>query len=182
MATKTKWEIDSSHSEIGFKVKHLMMINVKGVFTEFNSSIYTTGDDLTSAEIDFWINPNSLETNDEKRDTHLKSQDFFDTKHHKEITFRSNTVERHNDNNYELWGDLAIRGISRRIKLNVELEGIQKDPWGNEVAGVRVSGEINRKDWELNWNAPLETGGVLVGDTVHINCEIELKKQVAEPA
>ncbi len=182
MAAKTKWEIDSSHSEIAFKVKHLMMINVKGVFTEFNSSIYTTGDDIATAEIDFWMNPNSLKTNDEKRDAHLKSEDFFDTKHHKEITFRSNTVDKKDDNHYELWGDLTIRGITKRIKLDVQFEGIQKDPWGNEVAGLSVEGEINRKDWELNWNAPLETGGVLVGDKVNIECELELRKQVAEPA
>jgi polyisoprenoid-binding protein YceI len=182
MATKTKWEIDSSHSEIAFKVKHLMMINVKGVFKEFNSSIYTTGNDLTTAEIDFWMNPNSLETNDEKRDEHLRSSDFFDTKNHKEITFRSNTVEKKDDSHYELWGDLTIKGITKRIKLDVEFEGMQKDPWGNEVAGVSVNGKINRKDWELNWNAPLETGGVLVGDTVNIECELELKKQVEEPA
>jgi polyisoprenoid-binding protein YceI len=182
MATKTKWEIDGSHSEIAFKVKHLMMINVKGMFTEFNSSIYTTGDDFTTAEIDFWMDPNSLKTNDEKRDAHLKSEDFFNTKEHKEITFRSNTIQKKDDSEYELWGDLAIKGITKKIKLDVELEGIQKDPWGNEVAGVSIKGEINRKDWELNWNTTLETGGVLVGDKVHINCELELKKQVEQPA
>lgn len=182
MASKTKWEIDSSHSEIAFKVKHLMMINVKGVFTEYNSSIYTIGDDLTTAEIDFWMNPNSLKTNDEKRDAHLRSEDFFDVQHHKEITFRSNTVEKKDDNSYELWGDLTIKGITKRIKLNVEFEGVQKDPWGNEVAGINIHGKINRKDWELNWNTTLESGGVLVGDTVNINCELELKKQVEEPA
>ncbi len=182
MATKTKWEIDSSHSEIAFKVKHLMMINVKGLFTEFNSSIYTTGDDLTTAEIDFWMNPNSLKTNDEKRDAHLRSEDFFDTKHHKEITFRSNTVEKKDDNSYELWGDLTIKGITKRIKLDVEFEGVQKDPWGNEVAGLNISGKISRKDWQLNWNTTLENGGVLVGDTVNIDCELELKKQVEELA
>ncbi|HSN09238.1 MAG TPA: YceI family protein [Hanamia sp.] len=180
MEKKTKWLIDNSHSEITFKVKHLMIINVKGVFTEYNSSIYTTGDDLTTAEIDFWMNPNSLKTNDEKRDAHLRSEDFFDTKHHKEITFRSNTVEKKNDNGYELWGDLTVKGITKRIKLDLEFEGIQKDPWGNEVAGVSVKGEINRKDWELNWNTPLESGGVLVGDIVHIDCELELKKQVEQ--
>jgi polyisoprenoid-binding protein YceI len=182
MATKTKWEIDSSHSEIAFKVKHLMIMNVKGEFTEFNSSIYTTGDDLTTAEIDFWMDPNSLKTNDEKRDEHLRSEDFFDTKNHKEITFRSNTVEKKDDKHFEMWGDLTIKGITKRIKLNVEVEGIQKDPWGNTVAGVKVNGTINRKDWELNWNTTLESGGVLVGDTVQIDCEVELKKQVEVPA
>jgi len=182
MATKTKWVIDPSHSEVSFKVKHLMMINVKGVFTEYNASIYTTGDDFTTAEIDFWMNPNSLKTNDEKRDQHLRSSDFFDVEHHKEITFTSDTIEKKGDDEYEFWGNLTIKGITKKIKLNVEYGGIQKDPWGNEVAGVHITGKINRKDWELNWNAALESGGVLVGDTVNIDCELELKKEVEEPA
>ncbi|HEU5364606.1 MAG TPA: YceI family protein, partial [Hanamia sp.] len=104
MATKTKWTIDPSHSEIAFKVKHLMIVNVKGVFTEYNASIYTNDDDFTTAEFDFWMNPNSLKTNDEKRDAHLRSADFFDIEHHKEITFRSNTIEKTGEDEYELWG------------------------------------------------------------------------------
>jgi len=177
MATKTKWTIDPSHSEIAFKVKHLMIVNVKGVFTEYNASIYTNGDDFTTAEFDFWMNPNSLKTNDEKRDAHLRSADFFDTEHHKEITFRSNTIEKTGDDEYELWGDLTIKGITKKIKLNVEFGGIQKDPWGGQRAGFTITGKVNRKDWELNWNAALESGGVLVGDNVNIACEVELVKQ-----
>ena len=177
MATKTKWTIDPSHSEIAFKVKHLMIVNVKGVFTEYNASIYTNGDDFTTAEFDFWMNPNSLKTNDEKRDAHLRSADFFDTEHHKEITFRSNTIEKTGEDEYELWGDLTIKGITKKIKLNVEFGGIQKDPWGGERAGFTITGKVNRKDWELNWNAVLESGGVLVGDNVNIACEVELVKQ-----
>lgn len=177
MATKTKWTIDPSHSEIAFKVKHLMIVNVKGVFTEYNASIYTIDDDFTTAEFDFWMNPNSLKTNDEKRDAHLRSADFFDTEHHKEITFRSNTIEKTGEDEYELWGDLTIKGISKKIKLNVEFGGIQKDPWGGERAGFAITGKVNRKDWELNWNAVLESGGVLVGDNVNIACEVELVKQ-----
>jgi polyisoprenoid-binding protein YceI len=177
MATKTKWTIDPSHSEIAFKVKHLMIVNVKGVFTEYNASIYTNADDFTTADFDFWMNPNSLKTNDDKRDAHLRSADFFDTEHHKEITFRSNTIEKTDDDTYELWGDLTIKGITKKIKLEVEFGGIQKDPWGGERAGFTITGKVNRKDWELNWNAVLESGGVLVGDTVNIACEVELVKQ-----
>ena len=176
MATKTKWEIDPAHSEISFKVKHLMIINVKGQFTEYNADIVTTDDDFSSAEIDFWMNPNSLKTNDEKRDAHLRSADFFDVEHHKEITFRSDTIEKKGDDEYELWGNLTIKGFSKKIKLDVEYSGIQKDPWGNEVAGVSITGKINRKDCDFNWNAALESGGVLVGDMVTIACDIELKK------
>jgi polyisoprenoid-binding protein YceI len=182
MSTKTKWVIDPAHSEISFKVKHLMMINVKGSFTEYNASIYTTGDDFLTAEIDFWMNPNSLKTNDEKRDAHLRSSDFFDVEHHKEITFQSDTIEKKEDDVYELWGNLTIKGITKKIKLNVEYSGIQKDPWGSEVAGVSITGKINRKDWELNWNAALESGGVLVADTVNIICELELKKDAEQTA
>ena len=178
MATKTRWVIDPSHSEIAFKVKHLMIVNVKGVFTEYNASIYTTGDDFLTAEVDFWMNPNSLKTNDEKRDAHLRSADFFDIEHHKEITFTSNTIEAiGGDGSYELWGDLTIRGITKKIRLDVEFGGIIKDPWGTERAGITLNGKVNRKDWELNWNTTLEAGGVLVGDTVTISCEVELIKQ-----
>ena len=114
MATKTKWEIDHTHSEIAFKVKHLMIVNVKGVFTEYNASIYTIDDNFMTVEFDFWMNPDSLKTNDEKRDEHLRSADFFDTAHHKEITFRSNTIEKTGDDKYELWGNLTIKGITKK--------------------------------------------------------------------
>lgn len=178
MSTKTKWVIDPIHSEISFKVKHLMIVNVKGVFTEYNASIYTVGDDFLTAEVDFWMNPDSLETKDSNRDAHLKSTDFFDTAHHKEITFTSNTIEKvDGDGSYELWGELSIKGITKKIKLGVEFGGVVKDPWGAEKAGIAINGKINRKDWQLNWNTPLEAGGVLVGDTVNISCEIELQKQ-----
>ena len=200
MATKTKWVIDPSHSEISFKVRHLMITNIKGVFTEYNASIYTTGEDFMTAEADFWMNPNSLKTNDEKRDQHvgeLREVAFtlhevvlvaavgvaravgvvLEEEHHKEITFRTNTIEQKDDDSYELWGNLTIKGITKKIRLDVEFGGIEKDPWGGERAGIVISGKINRKDWDLNWNTALESGGVLVGDTVTINCEVELVKQ-----
>lgn len=178
MATKTKWVIDPEHSEISFKVKHLMITNVKGVFTEYEANIVTTGDDFLTAEIDFWMNPASLETNVENRNVHLKSGDFFDVEHHKEITFRGNTIESvDHDGSYELWGDLTIKGITKKIKLDVEFGGVIKDPWGAEKAGFEINGKVNRKDWGLNWNTALESGGFLVGDTVTISCEIELLKQ-----
>lgn len=177
MSTKTKWVIDPTHSEIAFKVKHLMIVNVKGVFTEYNASIYTTGDDFKTAEIDFWMNPASIQTGDEKRDAHLKSADFFDVEKHKEITFTGNTIENvDNDGSFELWGELTIKGITKKVKLDVEFGGVIKDPWGAEKAGFTINGKINRRDWELNWNAALEAGGVLVGDTVNISCEVELYK------
>jgi polyisoprenoid-binding protein YceI len=178
VSTKTKWGIDPAHSEIAFKVKHLMITNVKGVFREFDASIYTTNEDFMTAEIDFWLNPASVNTGDEKRDAHLKSPDFFDVENHKQITFTGNTYEKvDNDGSYELYGDLTVKGITKRIKLDVEFGGVMKDPWGNEKAGFTLNGKINRKDWGLNWNAALEAGGVLVSDEVRISCEVQLVKQ-----
>jgi polyisoprenoid-binding protein YceI len=177
--TKTKWAIDSAHSEIAFKVKHLMITNVKGVFKEYEASIYTTGDDFLTSEVDFWMNPASVDTGDAKRDEHMRSADFFDVEHYKEITFTGNSYEKKDDENYVLWGDLTIKGITKRIKLDVEFAGVMKDPWGNQKAGFSINGKINRKDWGLNWNAALEAGGFLVSDTVNISCEVQLIK-VAE--
>ena|ERR1035437_3140750 len=175
---KTKWGIDTVHSEVAFKVKHLMISNVKGVFKEFDASIYTTGEDFMTSEIDFWLNPASIDTGAADRDAHLKSADFFDVEKHKQITFIGDSCEKvDNDGSYTLWGNLTIKGITKKIKLDVEFGGIMKDPWGNEKAGFTINGKINRKDWELNWNAALEAGGVLVGDEIKISCDIELIKQ-----
>jgi len=175
---KTKWGIDPTHSEIAFKVKHLMITNVKGVFKEFDASIYTTGEDFMTSEIDFWMNPASIETGVADRDAHLKSPDFFDVENYKQIHFLGNTYEKvDNDGSYTLWGDLTIKDITQQVKLDVEFGGVMKDPWGNEKAGFTINGKINRKDWDLTWNAALESGGVLVGDSVNISCEIELVKQ-----
>ncbi|MEO8151143.1 MAG: YceI family protein [Bacteroidia bacterium] len=181
MVTKSKWVIDPSHTEIAFKVKHLMITNIKGVFTNYDASIYTTGSDLMTAEVDFWMDPASVDTGDEKRDAHLISPDFFDVENHKQITFVANTVEPvDNDGSYELYGDLTIKGITKRIKLDVEFGGTMKDPWGNEKAGITLNGKINRKDWGLNWNAALEAGGVLVSEEIRISCEVQLLKSAEQ--
>jgi len=175
MKKETKWSIDPAHSEIAFKVRHLMISNVKGCFKTFDASIYTTGKDFSTAEIDLWIDVSSISTNDEKRDGHLAGADFFDAENHKQITFVSNTVEKTDaESNQELWGDLTMRGISKNIKLNVEFGGIATDPWGNEKAGFTVTGKINRTDWGLVWNATMEAGGILVGEEITISCDIQL--------
>jgi polyisoprenoid-binding protein YceI len=174
---ETKWSIDQTHSEIEFKVKHLMISNVKGKFNVFDANIYTYGKNFLDAEIDLWIDASSINTGDEKRDEHLRSADFFDVQNHKQITFTSDTIGTPDSNgNHELWGELSMRGITKNIKLNVEFGGIINDPWGNERAGFIVSGKINRSDWGLIWNTLLETGGFMVSDEVIISCEVELIK------
>ena len=181
MANKTKWIIDPIHSEIGFRVRHLMITNIKGVFKEYEASIYTTGDDFLTAEVDFWVDSASIDTGSPDRDAHLKSADFLDVANHKQINFTGNTYEKvDNDGSYELYGDLTIKGIKRRIKLDIEFGGVVKDPWGAEKAGFTVNGKISRKDWDLNWNASLENGGVLVADEIRIDCEIQLLKSGEE--
>ena len=172
---QTRWTIDQAHSEISFKVKHLMISNVKGNFKVFDANIYTRGKDFTTAEIDLWIEADSIDTRDSKRDEHLKSADFLNVKTHKQITFTSSTMEKPDaDGNLELWGELTVAGITRNIKLDVHFGGIVKDPWGNEKAGFSITAKINRSDWELQWNTVMEAGGFLVGEQVDISCEIEL--------
>ncbi len=172
---QTKWSIDQAHSEIEFKVRHLMIAYVKGTFKTFDASIYTTDKDFSTAEIDLWIDTSSISTGDEKRDEHLKSADFFDAKNHKQITFTSSSIGKADiDSNHELWGELTMKGVTKSVKLNLQFGGILVDPWGNEKAGFTVTGKINRSYWGLIWNTTIETGGLMVSDEITISCDIEL--------
>ncbi len=139
---KTKWSIDRVHSYIGFRAKHLMFTNVRGNFNEFDATVYTSGDDFTNAEINCWLSPASISTGDEKRDTHLKSNDFLDVENFKEIRFTGKSfVDVDKSGNYELIGDLTIRGVKKKITLHAEFGGIVNDPWGNKKALFTVSGK-----------------------------------------
>ncbi len=175
--TQTKWKIDPAHSEILFKVKHLMITNVKGEFRKFEAEIISDGDDFSDAKINAVIDSSSIFTNNEDRDTHLKSDDFFDIENYPELRFESTEVNKLDAENYQLKGNLTIRGESREVSLDVELGGIIKDPNGNEKAGFSLSGKINRKDWGLNYNAALETGGVMVGNEIKLSAEAQFIKQ-----
>ncbi len=170
-----KWVLDPVHSELVFKVKHMMISNVKGEFKEFNVEV--NGEDIETASVKATINAASINTNNADRDNHLKGEDFFDAAKFPEITFVSKSFDKEDDDEFLLTGDLTIKGISKEVKLDVEFGGIGKDPWGNEKAGYTVSGKINRKDWGLNWNAALETGGVLVSDEVKFTAEVQFVKQ-----
>ena len=175
VTTKTKWSIDQAHSEIDFKLRHLMISNVKGSFKTFDANIYTTLKDFSTAEIDLWIDASSIITGDTNRDEHLKSADFFDVQKHKQITFTSLTIGKPDaSGNHELWGELTMVGITKNLKLNAQFGGIINDPWKNEKAGFTITGIIKRSDWGLVWNKALETGGLMVSDEVAISCEIEL--------
>ena len=177
MTNETKWAMDQAHSDISFKVRHLMISNIKGHFQTFDANIYTTDKDFTTANLDVWIDTASVTTNDATRDTHLKGAEFFDVENHKQITFTANSIGKgvHNGR-HELWGELTMKGVTKLIKLDVKFGGIVKDPWGNEKAGFTLNGKINRSDWGLNWNSVMETGGFLVSEEVEISCEIELTK------
>ena|ERR1700741_2043654 len=177
MTEKTKWSIDPAHSEIAFKIKHLMISNVRGIFRKFDGDISTSAPDFTTAGIEVWIDTSSIDTGSEKRDEHLRSSEFFDASTYKQITFSGGTLKKSAKNaKLELSGTLTIKDISKKIQLEAAYGGKVKDPWGNEKVGFTVTGKINRKDWGLNWNASLESGGFMVGDEVEINCEIQLIK------
>ncbi|SEH71143.1 Polyisoprenoid-binding protein YceI [Paenimyroides aquimaris] len=170
-----KWTIDSAHSEIGFKVKHMMFTNVKGHFNDYSAAI-NFNDDLKEANLQFEAKINSITTNNADRDNHLKSPDFFDMDQYPTLNFKSTKIEG-NGNDYEITGDLTIKGITKPVKLNAEFSGLMTDPWGNTKVGLNIDGKINRKDFGLTYNAALETGGVLVGEDVNLNAEIQLVEQ-----
>ncbi len=176
-STKTKWAIDPTHSEIVFKVKHLMITNVKGEFRKFNVEIESDGKDFTNASISATIDASSIFTNEDNRDGHLKSADFFDVENYKELFFVGTSFNRKGEDEYELNGKLTIKNITKDVTFSVEFGGITKDPWGNEKAGFSLNGKINRTDFGLNWNAALEAGGVLVSEEVKISAEVQFVKK-----
>jgi polyisoprenoid-binding protein YceI len=172
---KTKWSIDQAHSEISFRVRHLMIAHVNGMFKRFDASIYTSGEDFSTAEIDLWIDASSITTGEDLRDKHLRSGEFLDARRYKQLTFTSSTMGLANqDGNHELWGELTILGITKNVMLNVSFGGIINDPWGNERSGFMITGKINRSEWGLTWNSSTEPGVVMVSDEVSIFCEFEL--------
>jgi polyisoprenoid-binding protein YceI len=177
MAT-TKWVVDPTHSEIQFKVKHLMITNVTGSFTKFAGDAETDGDDFTGAGISFTADTASVNTGNEQRDGHLQGADFFDSEKYPQIKFKATSYQAvDNDGSYELHGDLTIKEVTKNIKLAVEFGGVVADPYGNTKAGFSINGKINRKDFGLVWSAVTEAGGIVVSDEVRINCEIQLIRQ-----
>ena len=175
MAT-TKWVLEPTHSEVNFKVRHMMISNVSGHFKKFDSTVETEDENIETAKVIFTADVDSISTNNEQRDTHLKSADFFDASSHSQIRFESTGLQKKDNNEYSLSGNLTIRATTKPVSFNVEFGGIIKDPWGNVRAGFTVMGRINRKDYGLNWNALTETGGLVVSDDVKFEAHVEYIK------
>jgi polyisoprenoid-binding protein YceI len=174
---RTAWAIDTAHSEIHFKVKHMMVSTVTGSFNKFEGSVETDGDDFEGADIRFEADVDSISTNNEQRDAHLKSDDFFNAQRFPKLTFESTSFTKKSGGNYRLTGDLTIRDVTKRVELDVEYNGTAVDPYGNTKAGFEISGKINRKDFNLKWNAVTEAGGVVVSDEVRLVLNVQLTRQ-----
>lgn len=172
---KTKWAIDPTHSEVQFKVKHLVITTVTGSFSEFSGALESESDDFEHAKASFSINVSSVNTNQADRDNHLKSAEFFDAEKFPTLDFDGHVEKSGSD--YHLVGDLSIKGVKKTVKLAVEFGGIAKDPWGNTKAGFEISGTINRKDFGLTWNVVTESGGLLVSEDVKLILNVQVAKQ-----
>jgi polyisoprenoid-binding protein YceI len=172
-----QWALDASHSEIRFKIKHLMISNVTGRFDKFSGLVETEEDDFESAKILFTADIGSISTNNEQRDAHLKNSDFFDAESHPQLNFESTMLKKTSDDEYKLFGMLTIRGISKTVVLKVEAGGVTKDPWGNTRAGFSVTGKIDRKDFGVSFGAVTETGGLLLDNEVKIYADVQFVKQ-----
>ena len=181
MAT-TKWVLDPTHSELGFKIKHLMISSVSGALKSFEAEVETRGEDFTTAQISLSADMASISTNNDQRDTHLRNSDFFEVEKYPELKFTSTKAEKIDSDTFTLFGELTLKGVTKPVKLNVEFNGVTKDPWGGERAGFVVTGKINRSEWDINFNGVLETGGVMLSEEVRINSEIQLVKQAVSVA
>lgn len=173
--TKTKWAIDTTHSEVQFRVKHLVIATVTGTFKKFSGNVESEDENFEGASAEFTIDVNSIDTNQPQRDGHLKSEDFFAANTYPEIKFSNGKVVKEG-NELVLIGDLTIRDITKEVKLSVEYGGTVVDPYGNTKAGFEINGKINRKEFGLSWSAVTEAGGVVVGDDVKLHLNIELAR------
>lgn len=176
-AVKTTWAIDPTHTEVQFKVKHLVISTVTGYFREFEGSLEAAGDSFEGASIRFSAKTGSVDTNNSQRDEHLRSDDFFNASAYPELTFQSDSFKSTGDNRFELTGDLTIRDVTKQVTLQAEYNGTMVDPWGNTKAGFEINGVINRKAFGLRWSAVTEAGGAVVSDEVRLHINVELAKQ-----
>ncbi len=176
------WEIDAAHSWIEFSVKHMMVTTVKGRFTKYSGVVELDEQNPSASTVDVTIDVNSVYSGDEKRDGHLRSADFFDAETYPTITYKSTKVEEIGDDRFRITGDLTMHGVTKEVVFDANLEGRAKNPWGKNVAAFSISTSVNRKDFGLNWNVALETGGVLVSEKVNISIEAQAIEVVSEAA
>ncbi|GAB4029089.1 YceI family protein [Spirosoma gilvum] len=174
----TKWVLDPTHSELGFKIKHLMISNISGSFQQFTVEVETENDDFSTAQIQATAEIASIHTNNEQRDHHLRNSDFFEAETYPQLRFQSTSVEKLDAETFTIYGDLTMKGVRKPVKLTVEYSGITKDPWGGVRVGFTVLGKLNRSDWGINFNGVLETGGLALSEEVKIHSEIQLVKQL----
>ncbi len=172
-----EWSFDKAHTNIGFSITHLVISDVTGRFSEFDGSVTSSNDDFSGAQIDIVIKTASVFTNNEKRDNHLRSADFFDVEKNPEMTFKSSAFEKVGDNKYKISGKLTLNGVTKDVELDATFKGIIKDPWGGTRAGFKATTTLKRYDYNLTYNSALETGGFLIGKTVDIEINIELVKK-----
>lgn len=171
------YKIDTDHSDIIFKVKHLMISSVSGHFKKFDATLEVDEEDFASAKVTFEADAGSIDTKNSDRDTHLKSDDFFAAEQHPKITFQSTKIEQVSDTEFKMTGDLTVRDTTKPVELRVEYTGKTKDPWGKERMGFEITGKINRKDFGLKWSAVTEAGGLVVADDVKLIMNVEMVKQ-----
>lgn len=177
VAAQTVWKTDKSHSNVKFTVSHLVIAEVGGRFKDFDATVTHTKDDLSDMTVEATITTGSIDTDNEQRDTHLKSDDFFNVEKYPEMKFKSTKVEKTGNDTYKITGDLTIRDVTRPVVLDTKFRGSVKDPWGNTKAGFRATTTIDRFDWGVKWNKAIETGGLVVGKDVDITLLFEFAKQ-----
>lgn len=178
MSTTTKWVVDPTHSEVQFKVKHLVISTVTGAFKTFSGEAFTDGSDFENARINFMLDVKSVDTNQAQRDEHLRSGDFFEAESYPQIEFKSTSFTRVSDDNYKLIGDLTMKGVTKPVELQAEFGGSAKDAYGNTKYGFEVTGKINRKEFGLTYNALTETGGLALGEDIKLIANIQIAQEL----
>ena len=171
-AQSTKWIQDASHSTVGFTVKHMLVSSVRGNFKDYKITVLSDKEDFSDAKIEVVINTSSVNTENGDRDNHLRSDDFFNAEKYPTMVFKGKSMKKVGKNKYKLTGDLTIRDVTKTVTLDVEFGGKVKDPWGNTKTGFTISGDINRFDYGLKWSKAVEAGGLVVGENVHIDCDV----------
>jgi len=177
LTAQTNWSVDKSHSKVGFSVSHLVITDVDGFFKEYDAKVTTSGDDFSTTNIDFTVNTSSIFTDNDGRDKHLRSDDFFNAEKFPQMVFKGKSMKKVSGNKYKLVGDLTIRDVTKQVELDVKYNGMVKDPRGNTKAGFKVTGEINRFDYNLKWNTAIETGALVVGREVELVIDLQLVKK-----